>query len=887
MTAVHNLLTCDRAALTAFADALFRYADPGTVVSVRSFKHGEDKPIDIRDVDIGSKMPDAIMSVVIAAANYAANYHEPAVFCPPVATFLADGEKMKGGKTKASNSNVANGLALSVECDARPGAARERLERLLGPVTVVVASGGMWTDPETGEVQPKVHLHWRLTEPTRIPECHARLHLARTLATRLVDGDPSNQAIVHPLRWPGSWHRKAEPRLATIEALNESVEVDLDEAIDLLTDACRAAGIEARARKSRQADAGPATRAGDAKPAEVAAALALIPNPTTGDNGGDWDRWNRIGMAAWRATGGSLDGFTAWDTWSAKHTRYDAEATAERWEHFAGSPPTVVGMQTLIYEARKADPDFMRPKKDKARAFEDVPHRNTWARAGRPTIKVVAGDLPRCVDEGEGALLAAGLDVYQRGPFIVRPANIPIRVADGRAVTVPRLVEVNRHAMRELLTLASEWEKFDGRSEAWVRCDAPVPVVDAYLARAGRWTLPPLAGLINAPTLRRDGTILDRPGYDAASGLLFDPGNVAFPVLPAEPTRDDAIAALKVLDDLVETFPFVDAADRSVALSAILTALGRKAIDTAPLHAFTAPTAGSGKSMLVDLASIIATGHPAPVLAQGKTEEEMEKRLGSALLAGDAIVAIDNCELPLGGELLCQALTQTSVKVRVLGRSETPTLPSDALMTATGNNLTLVGDMTRRSILCRLDPGVERPELRRFEVNPLAMVRESRGLYVAAGLTVLRAFHVAGRPRGADPLGSFETWSTLVRDALLWLGRADPCGTMDDVRASDPKLKTLTGVISLWAVTIGERRVSAKDVIDIATQREEALYGKGEFKHPEFREILLEVAGDAGAISGRRLGKWLGANKNRLVAGFRICDDGLIGGTQKWRLKSP
>jgi putative DNA primase/helicase len=76
------------------------------------------------------------------------------------------------------------------------------------------------------------------------------------------------------------------------------------------------------------------------------------------------------------------------------------------------------------------------------------------------------------------------------------------------------------------------------------------------------------------------------------------------------------------------------------------------------MHAFTAPVAGSGKSKLVEVASIIATGHEAPVIAPGATEEELEKRLGGALLAGDTVIALDNCDAPLGGVLLCQALTR-------------------------------------------------------------------------------------------------------------------------------------------------------------------------------------------------------------------------------------
>lgn len=333
--------------------------------------------------------------------------------------------------------------------------------------------------------------------------------------------------------------------------------------------------------------------------------------------------------------------------------------------------------------------------------------------------------------------------------------------------------------MAEAFTRAANWKRFDKREGEWLSTDCPHRIAETFLAREGQWRLPVLTGIINCPTLRADGSILDLPGYDAQTGLLFDPQDARFPALPRDPDQATALRALAFLKDLISTFPFVTDADRSVALSGILTALIRRSLPTAPLHGFNAPTAGTGKSMLADLASQIATARPAPVIAQGKSEEEMEKRLGAALIAGDVLIAIDNCEEPLGGELLCQTLTQTSLKVRILGKSVNAEVPSNAAVFATGNNLTLEGDMTRRAIRATLDAGVERPELRAFDRDPLAMVTAQRGDYVTAGLTVLRAYHIAGRPQQRAPLGSFTDWSRWVRDALIWLGEADPCDTME------------------------------------------------------------------------------------------------------------
>ena len=330
----------------------------------------------------------------------------------------------------------------------------------------------------------------------------------------------------------------------------------------------------------------------------------------------------------------------------------------------------------------------------------------------RPLIQLFAGFMPETIDKAERALLAARLGFYQRGSMVVRPAMVPVAISGGRQIDAPRLVDVKAHHMAEAFTKSATWERFDKRADEWVRTDCPHRIAETYLAREGQWRLPVLTGIINCPTLRPDGSILDLPGYDPQTGLLFDPQDTRFPLLPREPDRAVALRALGFLKDLISTFPFVAEPDRAVALSGILTALIRRSLPTAPLHGFNAPTAGTGKSMLVDIASVIATARPAPVIAQGKSEEEMEKRLGAALIAGDVLIAIDNCEEPLGGELLCQVMTQTSLKVRILGRSLNAEVPSNAATFATGNNLTLEGDMTRRAVRATLDAGVERPELR-------------------------------------------------------------------------------------------------------------------------------------------------------------------------------
>ncbi|MGK7870970.1 DUF3987 domain-containing protein [Falsiroseomonas sp. E2-1-a20] len=229
-------LAPDAATIARFVDATFRYADAGTYASLRAFRDNDDgPPYRIAVSQIGESL-DALVADAERMAAQAGATSYATVFAPPVATFTS--------AETAKEADLANGLTLSVECDAAAHAARAQLVALLGPATVVVASGGEWLNASTGELEPKLHLHWRLTEPTRTQEEHATLKRARVLAARLVGADPTNAPMVHPIRWPGSWHRKGAPKLARIVDLTDR-EIDLAEALERLQEAAAVAGLPA------------------------------------------------------------------------------------------------------------------------------------------------------------------------------------------------------------------------------------------------------------------------------------------------------------------------------------------------------------------------------------------------------------------------------------------------------------------------------------------------------------------------------------------------------------------------------------------------------------------------------------------------------------------
>jgi hypothetical protein len=215
----------NRNQIEIFVEGMLRHCRKDGVVSLRAFYESEDKSFRITNVSLKGGL-SFLMEAAEDDARRAANHPKPVVFCPPVAVFAPTG--------RAREIDLLEAPAFSIELDKNPRTALEGLQRLLGFATLVVRSGGQWTNPTTGEVEDKLHAHWRLKEPARGADI-AKLKRARQLATALVGGDPTNVPACHPIRWPGSWHRKAAPKLCEIVSTDHiDNELDLDVALAAL-----------------------------------------------------------------------------------------------------------------------------------------------------------------------------------------------------------------------------------------------------------------------------------------------------------------------------------------------------------------------------------------------------------------------------------------------------------------------------------------------------------------------------------------------------------------------------------------------------------------------------------------------------------------------------
>ena len=523
--------------------------------------------------------------------------------------------------------------------------------------------------------------------------------------------------------------------------------------------------------------------------------------------------------------------------------------------------------------ALRADPETAAWVREKGDASGGRELSRIWERAGS-TIQVLSGLRHQAADQGLAAMGDAGIAFYQRDRKLVRVHLAKAKASDGKIVMVPGILPVSLPMLTRALGQSARWERINDKRQS-IRIDPPKGVAEQVAEMVEDWPFPPLAGVIGTPTLRPDGSLLMTEGYDDVTGMVLL-GAPKMPAIPDRPTKHDAEAALARLDALLDEFPFVpNTASRSVALSMLLTPVFRGALAPAvPMHLVTAPQAGTGKSYLADLAALIATGERCAVMSVSPKPEETEKRLIGAALAGFPIIALDNCREALQGDFLCQVTERPLLQLRPLKSSDLVRVANTFTTFANGNNVTVADDLVRRTIRCALDANIENPEARTFCADPVAMVLADRGGYIAACLTIARAYMAAGQPERLPRLPSYERWSDLVRSALVWLGQTDPVSTMAAARSHDPIRQARADVFDAWIRELGEG--GAYQTSELIQKAEEWNPHTSGYQRPALCAALIAVAASRNGppkIDPRRLGRWLNAAENTIAVGFKLAID--------------
>jgi hypothetical protein len=645
------------------------------------------------------------------------------------------------------------------------------------------------------------HCYWLFHEALpATPENKQRVEAALRRLAHLLAGDVSVCEVARLMRLPGSHNSKFGEWIEVTTVAERPSGYTLEELEEWLADAPPV--LQRRGKANGHGGENPwlavAERLGFKPPIDVEQRLTAMTFQGAGDTG---IHLTQLSVSAALLTRGApVDDVV---TMLLEVTRAAAGAAGAGWDW--RREESDIRDMCATWLVKHPAPEIETAEADETDEAAE-PETDQAPSAPLPIIPLKAGELPRIMQEAESALTAAGLPIFARAGTLMHPVSETVPAADERTTITAKLKVVSPDLLPAWLAQSAHFIKVDKRSNKWVRTDPPHPLAAALLANEGEWTFPRVVGVATNPVLRADGSLLIAAGYDPATQLYLVPDASWGELVIAErPSRADAETALARLVELLSGFVFASPTDRAVALSLILTVVARASMPVAPLHLVRAHAAGTGKSHLVDVASAIATGRYCPVITAGKTPEEAEKRLGALLREGVPLISLDNCSADLEGDLLCQLAERPRVRARTLGLSEAPEYECRTTVVATGNNVGPRGDMIRRTLTCNLVADVERPELRKFEFDPVTRVLADRAGYLGAVFTIIRAYQQAAAPAVVDPIGSYGKWSSMVRAPLVWLGEDDPIESMETAREEDTDLSNLRELFAQWQEHLADR----------------------------------------------------------------------------------
>jgi hypothetical protein len=489
------------------------------------------------------------------------------------------------------------------------------------------------------------------------------------------------------------------------------------------------------------------------------------------------------------------------------------------------------------------------------------------AKPKRPTVKVLPGLLHDAMDATQAILLkqadrqtnknggsTIADQIFQRSGHLVRlNRNLHLKRKGGQLVPVDTRVvdgvvvdaqyqeakaltirEINAPWLATRLGRAIEYlgpsAGKPGKKPILKPKDVPPNLVKQLIGDETQWQFPQLFAIIEAPTLRADGSIMSEPGYDPQSGMFFDPGSTAFPKINPNPSAAEGREAVRYIDDeVLSSFPFQDAegyegVSRSVALAMLLTAPVRRILPTAPAFAADSNEPESGKSELLKAAVALMTGREIAGHPFSENEEERRKAIGTAFSEGRPALLFDNVTSVIEGPSLEMALTMPIFEDRKLGSHEGLSAPTNTLMLFSANHLSVGGNgMSTRILASRIVPTKTLAQRLadgdfRHE-NLIDWIIENRPRLIASVLTALRAFILHG-PNGAKPTSRFPEWSRLIAHALVWYGYPDPVKGGDAVRRDDPVKEAQREVLREWRALFGYDRVSAAMLFSSVEMRE-------------------------------------------------------------------
>ena len=373
--------------------------------------------------------------------------------------------------------------------------------------------------------------------------------------------------------------------------------------------------------------------------------------------------------------------------------------------------------------------------------------------------------------------------------------------------------------------------------------------------------LPPLTGVVSIPVLTSCGNLLDKPGYDAESGLFYIARKGFAPIIHKDANLEDAQDALRwIEEEVLIDFPFEDEASKAAAISLAILPFVRELINgQTPLYLLDKPAAGTGATMLTKALLFPYLGREISVKPWTSTEDERRKQITAHLMSGGGPFFFDNMSKYINSDVLAMALTAENWSDRVLQTSQMVKLRNRSIWAATGNNPQFHNQIARRIVRIRLVPLAADPTERSNFRHPelLNWVMQHRAQFVEKILTIVLAWNNAGRPAfSGKPLASYESWSRVMGGILEYLGVHGFLSNLSSFKESQDNDEQATyDLIESWWVDHGGVALRPAQVYETFKDQDAAAY--------------WDAPSDKGKST--KAGRWLNTLKDRVFDVNGVC----------------
>jgi Toprim-like len=302
------------------------------------------------------------------------------------------------------------------------------------------------------------------------------------------------------------------------------------------------------------------------------------------------------------------------------------------------------------------------------------------------------------------------------------------------------------------------------------RCSLDTATV--WLASSAIDILPPIVAVHRSPTITQNGTstqILGKGYHSDCGGRFVIDGETS-------PTKMKLGDAIELLLDGLSEFSFQTPADRSRAISAIITpalVFGELFTAHVPVFVIEADKSQTGKGFLLEVIQMIFGEIPTIIAQREGGVGGFDESLAQALLNGRPFIQLDNMRGRFISQYLEMILTcppTGSVGARVPYKGETQIQPSRFLFQLTSNGFESTRDLANRSCIIRLLKRRGYAFRKYPEGDLLDHIRAHQGKYQSAVFRVVEEWVKRGKPTTASDTrgeGKFRRWA----QAFDWIVR--------------------------------------------------------------------------------------------------------------------